>query len=277
MEKIRIQKVLAEAGVASRRAVEQMVLDGRITVNDKIVSTLPCLVVPTDEISVDGQIVTGRSERKVYILLNKPRGVICTQRDETGQNRPRAIDLVDWTGQRLYCVGRLDADSTGLIILTNDGELTNRLTHPRYGVMKTYVAHVAGRITGEDIASLRREIFPCPSGRGSNRNRLRLETSDTAKRTEVMQPRPRLTAARTSVKIVRRGAKESLLELQISEGRNRQVRRILARLGHKVYRLHRSAIGPIIDRGLKIGRFKRLKTSEISALRKSTEIRLPDN
>ena len=257
MEKIRIQKVLAEAGVASRRAIEQMVLDGRITVNDKAVTTLPCLVAPTDEISVNGQTVTGRPERKVYILLNKPRGVICTQRDETGRNRPRAIDIVGWAGQRMYCVGRLDADSTGLIILTNDGELTNRLTHPRYGVMKSYVAHVAGRITGEDIASLRRGIFLGP----------RKPAVEKAKK----------SPARVSVKIVRRGATESLLELRISEGRNRQVRRMLAHLGHKVYRLHRSAIGPIIDRGLKIGRFRRLKTSEISALRKSAGIRLPNN
>ncbi|MDY7010473.1 MAG: pseudouridine synthase [Planctomycetota bacterium] len=259
MEKTRIQKVLSAAGVAPRRALEQMVLDGRISVNGRIVSALPCFVTDGDEICIDGQVVAGRPEKKIYILLNKPRGVICTQRDETGRNRPRAVDLVDWTGRRLYCVGRLDADSTGLIILTNDGELTNRLTHPRYGVMKTYIAHVAGRVTGKDIASLRRGIFLGPQKTSSGAPKRRSQTSP----------------ARVSVKMVRRGATESLLELRISEGRNRQVRRMLARLGHKVYRLHRSAIGPIIDRGLKIGRFRRLKLSEISALRKSAGIRLP--
>ncbi len=261
MEKIRIQKVLAEAGVASRRAVEQMVLDGRVTVNGEIVSALPCFVTAEDEIRLDGQIIQNRPEPKVYILLNKPRGVICTQRDETGQNRPRAVDLVGWTGRRLYCVGRLDADSTGLIILTNDGELTNRLTHPRYGVVKTYIARVAGRITGEDLTSLRRGIFLGPQK----------SPSGQPKRKNPKSP------ARASVKMLRRGANESLLELRVSEGRNRQVRRMLARLEHKVYRLHRSAIGPIIDRGLKIGRFRRLKASEISALRKSAGIRLPNH
>ncbi|MCD4699207.1 MAG: rRNA pseudouridine synthase [Phycisphaerae bacterium] len=261
MEKIRIQKVLAAAGVASRRAVEQIVLEGRVSVNGQVVSELPCFVTEEDEIRVDGQVVRNRAEKKVYILLNKPRGVICTQRDETGQNRPRAIDLVDWEGQRLYCVGRLDADSTGLIVLTNDGELTNRLTHPRYGVMKTYVARVAGRVTGEDIATLRRGIFLGPQK----------PSPGEAKRRKQISP------ARASVKIIRRGSSESLLELRISEGRNRQVRRMLARLEHKVYRLHRSAIGPIIDRGLKIGRFRRLKTSEISALRKTAGIRLPNH
>ena len=237
MAKTRIQKVLAAAGVASRRTVEEMVRQGRVTVNGRTVTDLPCFVEAGDRIGVDGQPVRPRRQRKAYILLNKPRGVICTQKDEPGRDRPRAIDLVPQTGQRLYCVGRLDEDSTGLILLTNDGELTDRLTHPRYGVMKTYVARVAGRLTGQDVQALQRGI--------------------------VLEGRRRRGLG---VKILHRGPEESLLEVRIAEGRNRQVRRMLARLGHKVRRLHRCAIGPITDRGLKIGSHRRLRAEEVARL-----------
>jgi 23S rRNA pseudouridine2605 synthase len=166
--------------------------------------------------------------------------VICTQRDERGFDRPRAVDLIGPIGRRVYCVGRLDEDTTGLIILTNDGELTDRLTHPRYGVMKTYIARVAGRMEAKDVTAMRRGVLL--NGRGTSR---------------------------AAVKVLRRGGRESLLELKISEGRNRQVRRILARLGHNVRRLHRSGIGPVTDSGLKIGKFRHLSASEVGALRKA--------
>jgi len=240
MAKVRIQKVLAAAGIASRRAVEQMVLDGRITVNGQTVTALPCFVEPSDKIHVDGQTVAKRPAKLTYILLNKPRGVICTQRDEPGFDRPRAVDLVGRIGRRVYCVGRLDADSTGLIVLTNDGELTDRLTHPRYGVVKTYIARVAGRIETKDLAALRRGVF-LDGGRTS----------------------------RATVKVLRRGGNESLLELKICEGRNRQVRRTLSGLGHKVRRLHRSAVGPVTDSGLKIGKFRHLTAAEVASLTKA--------
>lgn len=239
MAKIRIQKALSSAGLASRRAVEQMVLAGRITVNGRTVTELPCFVEPTDEILVDGQTVPKRPPRKVYVLLNKPRGVVCTQKDAPRYDRPRAVDLIPDIGARVYCVGRLDEDSTGLIILTNDGELTNRLTHPRYGVEKTYVVRVAGRLTGQDVAGARRGMFL--DGRRS---------------------------AAAAMKVLRSGPMESLVEVKLSEGRNRQVRRMLVRLGHKVRRLHRSAIGTVTDRGLKIGKFRHLKYSEVASLRR---------
>jgi len=239
MEKTRIQKVLAAAGVASRRAVEDMVLTGRITVNGREVRTLPCFVGADDDVRVDGKRVRRRTVRKVYYLLNKPRGVVCTQRDEPQYDRRKAVDLVPKIDERIYCVGRLDADSTGLIILTNDGELTHRLTHARYGVVKTYVARVAGRVTGADADALRRG------------------TAIDGRRTSAAK-----------VKVLRRGGSESLLEIRISEGRNRQVRRMLARRGHNCRRLHRSGIGPITDRGLKIGRHRRLAAAEVAALRK---------
>jgi len=240
MAKVRIQKVLAASGVGSRRAVEEMVLAGRISVNGETVARLPCFVDTSDDIRVDGATVRKRAQEPVYVLLNKPRGVVCTQRDETGRGRTRAVDLVPTTGKRVYCVGRLDEDSTGLIILSNDGTLTNRLTHPSHGVVKTYRVRVAGRVTADDI------------------QKLRTGTRLGGRRT-----------APARVRLLRRGATESLLELKIAEGRNRQVRRMLAGLGHNVRRLHRCGIGPVSDRGLKIGRFRHLTASEVEALRRS--------
>ena len=244
MAKVRIQKMLAAAGLASRRTVEEMVREGRITVNARTVEALPCFVQTGDEIRVDGQTVRKRPERPVYILLNKPRGVICTQRDETGRGRRRAVDLVGSAkGGRLHCVGRLDEETTGVIVLTNDGELTNRLTHPRYGVVKRYLAGVSGRVTAADVAKLKRGI--------------------------VLEGR---RASASGVRVLRRTADKSLLEVRISEGRNRQVRRMLAKLGHNVRRLHRAAIGPVTDRGLKIGHFRYLRPEEVSALRRAAGV-----
>lgn len=239
MAGIRIQKLLAEAGVASRRAVEQMVLDGRITVNRSPVTALPCFVDPDagDQVHVDGQLVRLRGGRCVYFLVNKPRGVVCTQQDPAG--RPRVIDLVPGLRQRVYCVGRLDLDSTGLVILTNDGPLTQRLTHPRYGVPKTYVVQIDGRLSAEEVAKLKRGVHL--DGR-------------------------RTGAA--AIKVLRRGRDKSLLQVTLTEGRNREIRRILARLGHKVRRLKRTAIGPVTDRGLKVGSFRPLRAFEVAKLRR---------
>ena len=243
MVKVRIQKFLASAGVASRRAVEQAVRAGRVAVNAQTVTELPCFVTAADRITLDGEPVGRRRSGNVYLLLNKPRGVICTQRDETGRGRRRAIDLVGPAPPGVHCVGRLDEQSTGLILLTNDGELTHRLTHARFGVIKTYRARVGGRVAAADVARLAAGIH-LDSGRTGG----------------------------AAVKLLRRGGSESLLQLRISEGRNRQVRRMLARLGHKVRRLHRSAIGTVTDRGLKIGHFRYLRAAELAALRKAAGI-----
>lgn len=239
MPKQRIQKVLSAAGVASRRAVEEMILEGRITVNGSPVTELPCFVdLAEDDVRVDSRRIRPQTAPKVYILLNKPRGVVCTQSDPQG--RPRAVDLVPKVPGRIYCVGRLDVESTGLIVLTNDGELTQHLTHPSHGVVKTYVADVDGRLTGEEIS------------------RLKAGTYLDGRSTQGAQ-----------VKMLRRSATRSLVEIRLAEGRNREVRRVLARVGHKVRRLKRVAIGPITDRGLKIGSYRRLTRKEVGQLRRA--------
>lgn len=238
MAKVRIQKVLSEAGVASRRASEQLILDGRVTVDGEAVADLPCFVDPAAaDIRVDGRrIRAGRRGGKVYFLLNKPRGVVCTQSDP--QKRVRAVDLVPAVGRRVYCVGRLDVESTGLIILTNDGELTQLVAHPRYGVAKTYVVEVDGRVTAEAVERLKAGVW-LDGGR----------------------------TAGAEVKVLRRGVKRSVLQFRLREGRNREVRRMLARTGHKVRRLKRTAIGCVTDRGLKIGHWRVLTKGEVVRLR----------
>jgi len=236
VSKIRIQKLLSEVGIASRRAVEQMVVDGRISVNGRTRRRLPVLVTPgDDEVHLDGKAVSLKPPQKLYFLLNKPRGVVCTQRDPEG--RKRAVDLIRSAPPGVHCVGRLDMSSTGLIVLTNDGALTQQLTHPRHGVPKTYVVEVDGRITADQIS------------------RLKTPTYIDGRRTGGLQAR-----------VLRRTHTHSVLEITLREGRNREIRRVLARLGHKVRRLKRTAIGPVTDRGLKIGNFRTLTKREVAAL-----------
>ncbi len=231
----RLQKVLAAAGLGSRRACEELILQGRVRVNGKRVDELPVLVdSAADEVRVDGRRI--RLERKVYYLLNKPEGVLCTQRDPDG--RTRAVDLLAGVHQRVYPVGRLDASSQGLLLLTNDGELAAALTHPRYGVPKTYRARVKGKVTAEGLEKLRKGIW--------------LSEGKT-------QP-ARVTVAYSS-------RNHSILEVTLREGRNRQVRRMLAKLGHPVRELTRIRIGPLSLRGLRVGRFRALRPAEVEQLK----------
>jgi len=237
MAKIRIQKVLAEAGVASRRAAEEMVTDGRVSVNGEPVTSLPAFVDPQiDRIFIDGKALRRRRQKMVYFLLNKPRGVVCTSDDPQG--RRKAVDLVPQTpGARVYCVGRLDLDSTGLLIVTNDGELTDYLTHPRYGVPATYVVSVDGQLTAEDI--------------------------DTFKHGVYLDGRRTMPAG---LKLLNKSPERSRLQVTIREGKNREIRRILLKFGVKVRRLHRVAIGPITDRGVKVGNYRPLTPAEVRKL-----------
>jgi 23S rRNA pseudouridine2605 synthase len=238
MAKVRINKLLADAGVASRRAVEEMIAEGRITVNGKLVIELPCFVEATDKIVVDGRTVKFNTGPKRYFLLNKPPSVVCTSSDELG--RKRAIDCIPDLGERVYCVGRLDADSTGVILLTNDGDLTQHMTHPKFGVVKTYRATIVGRVSGERIEKFKQGVF--------------LDGRKTAG---------------AMIRVKNRTTSSTVLEIRLTEGRNREIRRVLAKLGHKVKRLHRTAIGPIGDRGLGVGSWRELSANEVAQLRDS--------
>lgn len=235
MSKERLQKVLAAAGVASRRKCEEVILEGMVRVNNKVVDELPAFVDPEkDVITVDGRKIC--AAQKVYFLLNKPKGVICTNSDPQG--RKKAIDIVR-VRERIFCVGRLDIESTGIIILTNDSELANRLTHPRYGLAKTYIVDVKGQISGEQIEKLKRGVWLAEGKTG-----------------------------RAAIKILKRGRKESLAEVTIREGLNREIRRMFAKMGLPVRSLTRTRIGKINSRGLGVGKFRALTKAEVEYLKK---------
>jgi 23S rRNA pseudouridine2605 synthase len=230
----RLQKILAAAGVDSRRNCEQLILEGVVKVNGRVVDTLPVFAdVEKDIITVDGRKI--RPAGKVYYLLNKPKGVICTNDDPQG--RRKAVDLVD-SNRRIFCAGRLDTETSGAIILTNDSVLTNRLTHPRYGIEKTYLAVINGRITAEAIEKFKKGVW--------------------------------LSDGKTSpakLKILKASDKESLLEIKIRQSLNREIRRIMVRLGYKVTSLKRTHIGRISLERLSIGEYRPLTTSEINYLK----------
>lgn len=234
MSQERLQKVLAAAGIDSRRKCEELILSGSVCVNRKVVDKLPVFVDPDkDIITVNGKKVS--AAKKVYFLLNKPKGVICTNYDPGG--RKRAIDIVS-SRERIFCAGRLDVDTTGLIVVTNDSELANKLTHPRYAVAKTYVARVKGRIGAEQVEKLKKGVW--------------LAEGKTAG---------------SSVKILRRGYGESLVEITVRQGLNRQVRRMLAKVGLKVVLLKRTKIGRLRVTGLGVGRYRKLSGPEVVYLR----------
>jgi len=237
MAEQRLQKFLAAAGIDSRRKCEELILDGVVRVNGRVVDELPAFVDPEkDAITIAGKRI--RPAQKVYFLLNKPKGVICTSRDPQG--RKKAIDLVHCR-ERVFSVGRLDADTTGIIILTNDSELANRLTHPKYKMPKTYLANVEGRVDGGAVEKFKRGIW--------------LAEGKTA---------------RASVKILKRSHKESLIEITIRQGLNRQIRRMLVKVGHKVIWLKRTHIGKLNLRGLGVGKYRELSSSEIAYLKSAT-------
>lgn len=239
MAKIRLQKVLAESGIDSRRNCEQLILAGEVTVNGKVVDTLPVFVDPDTDVIATGGRKIRRSQQKVHFLLNKPKGVICTNSDPYG--RKKATDLIA-TKQRIFCAGRLDADTTGAIILTNDSELVNRMTHPRFGLSKTYVVGVKGKITDVAVAKLKKGIH--------------LAEKKTGK---------------AEVKVLKSSHVQSLIEIKISEGLNRQIRRMMARLGFKVTSLKRTHIGKLTLRKIGVGNFRALTAAEVAYLRKATK------
>ena len=237
---VRLQKAIANAGVASRRAAETLMREGRVTVNGAVVSTLGARANPeTDDIRVDGRRV-GRGGRRRYLLLNKPRGVVTTRFDP--QRRKTVMDFLSGVSESVYPVGRLDYDSAGLLLLTNDGDLAALLTHPRHGLERVYEARVRGV---PDASALKRLV------RG------------------VMLGGRRTAPATVSLVQAGRGlhGNQAVLRICITQGRNRQVRQMCEAIGHPVMRLRRVRIGPIQDKGLRPGQVRDLTPGEVTALR----------
>jgi len=242
--KERIQRVMADAGVASRRECERIVEEGLVTVNGKNVLRLPAFVDPlVDDIRVAGRKIK-RSRSNVYVMLFKPRGFVCTARDPEG--RKKAVDLVNHpTADRLFTVGRLDIESSGLLLLTDDGDLANVLTHPRYEIHKGYDVTVRGRVEPEGVEKLRRGVYLA-------------DKDGTASRTR-----------ESSVVVLRRERDRTRLHIELREGRNRQIRRLCERIGHPVKKLRRTRLGPLRLKGLAMGEWRELTSGELASLKRS--------
>jgi 23S rRNA pseudouridine2605 synthase len=228
--------VLAQAGVGSRRACEELILQGRVTVDGQVVRELGTRVDPVGQkVAVDGQRV--RAERTVYYAVCKPKGYVSTNDDPAG--RPRVVDILPEIPERVYTIGRLDEQSTGLMLLTNDGALANRLAHPRYGVEKVYRVVVAGSPDRSVLTRLTEGVWLA-------------EGKVRARR----------------VRVVGTKGQATVLEMTLAEGKNREVRRMMANLGHKVMSLTRIAVGPITLKGLAPGEYRPLTAAEVGLLRK---------
>lgn len=246
----RLQKVLAEAGVASRRACEELIEAGEVTVNGQPVSSLPAWADPLrDHIKVRGRLIR-TATAPVYVMLFKPRGAVTTNDDPEG--RTCATDLVRHPSRvRLFPVGRLDMDSSGLLLLTNDGELANQITHPRYHLPKMYEVTVKGALDEAAVKRLERGLFLTDSRerRGS---------------------RPRVSRTQGSrLKLLRKSRDRTRLLMELREGRNRQIRRMMARLGHPVKKLRRVQMGPLKLKGLRPGQWRDLTPQEVNALKRA--------
>ena len=244
----RLQKILSQAGVASRRAAERLIADGRVTLNGKTVQEMGTKAdADTDDIRVDGRRLSP-PERKRYILLNKPAGFVSTRSDP--QRRRTVIDLLHGVREYVYPVGRLDYDTEGLLLLTNDGDLAARLTHPRHGVERSYEARVAGMPDEEALRQLR-EGIPLDGRRTLPAEATLLTERGAARRRAAPKTRHRANG---------------MLQITIREGRNRQVRRMCEAVGHPVRELTRTRIGPLTDRRLKPGMWRDLSAAEVTTL-----------
>jgi 23S rRNA pseudouridine2605 synthase len=234
----RIQKILAKAGIASRREAEKMMIEGRVMVNGKMIDTLGFKADPSkDHIKVDGKRLKG-FETKVTLLLNKPRGFLSTVKDPEG--RPTVMDLLKKVKWRIYPVGRLDFDAEGLLLLTNDGHIAHLLSHPRFSVPKTYWVKVGGVPDEKRLTQLRRGV--------------ELEDGKVSV---------------VSSSILRQGEKNSWVQVVVTEGRNRLVKRIFSAIGHPVLKLKRIGFGPIQLGNLPIGQFRYLTSEEMEKIKKA--------
>ena len=231
---VRLQKFLAEAGVASRRASEQIILAGRVAVNGKTVRQLGSRIDPVhDRVTLDGNPV--RARRKLYVAVHKPTGCVCSRKDDLNRDTIYELLPADW--RNLYSVGRLDYDTEGLIFLTNDGEFALRLTHPRYDVRKRYLVTVDGKLEGETLNRLTRGVF---------------------------HEGERLKAR--AARVISSSRSHTVVELELAEGKNREVRRMFESQGATVKRLQRVQIGKIKLGELKPGKWRTLTQPEIKSL-----------
>ncbi|GEK90957.1 pseudouridine synthase [Alkalibacterium kapii] len=232
----RLQKVMAHAGIASRRGSEKLIQEGRVKVNGKVVTEMGLNVSNKDAITVDDVPIT--KEQKLYFILNKPRGVISSAVDPKG--RKTVVDFFEHIDQRVYPVGRLDYDTTGVLLLTNDGELTNQLTHPKYGIEKTYIAKVTGVIDKTAIKKLEKG--------------LKIDNYKTL-------------PAKARILEIDSKKNKSMVELTIHEGKNHQVKKMLKTVGYPVEKLNRVQYGFLTTEGLKSGEWRELKSFEVKKLK----------
>lgn len=232
----RLQKVMAAAGVASRRKSEELIVEGRVCVNGEIIRELGYKVKKGDDISVDGKPI--EKEEKVYFVMNKPKKTMCTSNDEFDRNT--VIDLVHCK-ERIFTVGRLDYDTSGVLIITNDGDFANEIIHPRYHIAKVYNLTINGILTGEDMKKLKQGIV-LDDGFKTRPAKYKLTEKDIAKN-------------------------QCSFDLTIYEGRNRQIKRMMEALGYEVKRLHRKELGFLTCSDLRQGDYRKLKPFEIKKLR----------
>lgn len=247
MAAIRLQKIIAQAGLASRREAERLIADGRVQVNGELVLTLGAKADPlADSIKVDGKLIT-KKELPVYLVLNKPKHVLTTMRDEEGKDRPTVADLLPQGLRRVFPVGRLDFDVEGVLLLTNDGEMANRLAHPRYAIPRVYEAKVKGTPTEAALARMADGSWMRGRGRKA-------------------QP--------AQVRIVRgKTEKNAWLRIELREGRQHQVKKMCEAVGHPVIKLVRRAYGGITARGLPGAKVRTLTGDEVEKLKLMTNIR----
>lgn len=233
--KVRLNRFLASAGICSRRAADELIRTGRVSINGKAVQELGVRIDPmNDEVRMDEDLVI--QEKKVYVLFNKPKGVVCT--NARNEQRRRVVDFLDKVKGRIYTIGRLDADSEGLILLTNDGDFAQEMAHPKFGVPKTYAVLVRGSVNPEALKKVRGGVW--------------------------------LSEGKTSgaeIKIERRGREKTYLKVILREGKNREIRRIFAKLGNPVFSLKRVRIGGLTLHALRSGKHRFLKPDEIQQLR----------
>lgn len=232
----RLQKVIANSGFCSRRKAENLIVEGKVKVNDEIVTKLGTTVDENAIIEVDGKRIN--FEEKVYYILNKPRNCVSTVKDDRG--RPTVMDYIRNVDKRVYPIGRLDFDTTGVLLFTNDGDLTNKLTHPKNEIDKVYIASVAGKVDENRLETLR--------------NGINIEDYKTSK---------------ASVDFLKYNSKQnrSIISLKIHEGKNRQIKKMFEAIGYEVIKLNRESFGGIVANGLKEGQFRKLTIDEIKKLK----------